>query len=92
LANLRSRTYRLLLAAPALVFGSSFVLAEVVPALFQRVFVKPNELDLEKPYIQHNITLTQAAYNLRQITAKPFPAEQNLTFASVQANCTARGL
>ena len=86
LANLRSRTYRLLLAAPALVFGSSFVLAEVVPALFQRVFVKPNELDLEKPYIQHNITLTQAAYNLRQITAKPFPAEQNLTFASVQAN------
>jgi hypothetical protein len=31
------------------------------PALFQRVFVKPNELALEKPYIERNIALTQQA-------------------------------
>ena len=30
------------------------------PRLFQRVFVKPNELQLEKPYIQRNIDLDPA--------------------------------
>ena len=34
--------------------SGSFVLAGVVPGLFQRVFVKPNELDWEKPYIERS--------------------------------------
>ena len=87
-ANVRARTYRLPAAAVALVFGGSFVLAGVVPGLFQRLFVKPNELQLEKPYIERNIALTQQAYNLRQITAKPFPAEQGLTVKTLEANKT----
>ena len=77
--NVRVRTYRIPIAAVVLVFGGSFVLSGVIPGLFKRVFVKPNELELEKPYIQRNIALTQQAYNLHQITAKPFPAEQDLT-------------
>ena len=85
-ANVRLRTYRLAIAAVALVFGSSFVFAEILPALFQRFFVKPSELQLETPYIQANIALTREAYNLRQITVKPFPAEQGLTFQSLQDN------
>ena len=56
------------------------------PALFQRFFVKPSELQLEAPYIQRNIALTREAYNLRQITVKPFPAEQGLTAQSLQDN------
>jgi uncharacterized protein len=87
-ANFRVRTYRLPAAAAVLVFGGSFVLSVVVPGLFQRVFVKPNELQLEKPYIERNIALTQEAYNLRQITAKPFPAEQDLTFWTLETNKT----
>ena len=85
-ANLWVRTYRLPAAAAVLVFGSSFVLAGLIPVLFQRLFVKPNELELERPYIQQNITLTRQAYNLHQIAPEPFPAEQSLTFASLQAN------
>jgi uncharacterized membrane protein (UPF0182 family) len=85
-ANLWVRTYRLPAAAAVLVFGGSFVLSGVVPALFQRLFVKPNELQLEKPYIERNIALTRQAYNLHQITAKPFPAEQNLSFKTLEAN------
>jgi hypothetical protein len=69
-----------------LVFGGSLVLSQIVPALFQRVFVKPNELQLEKPYLQHNITLTRQAYNLQQIMVKPFPAKLDLTFEKLQAN------
>ena len=85
-ANLRVRTYRLPAAAAVLVFGGSFVLSGVVPGLFQRLFVKPDELQLEKPYIERNIALTQQAYNLRQIAAKSFPADQNLTFKTLEAN------
>ena len=48
--------------------------------------MKPNELQLETPYLQRNISLTQEAYNLRQITVKPFPAEQGLTLQSLQDN------
>jgi len=85
-ANMQLRTYRLLSAAVLLVFGSSFFLAEVFPALFERFFVKPSELQLEAPYIQRNIAATQESYKLRQIMVKPFAAEQDLTFQSLQNN------
>jgi len=85
-ANVRLRTHRLAIAAVTLVFGSSFIFAGLFPALFQRFFVKPSELQLEAPYIQRNIALTREAYNLRQITVKPFPAEQGLSFQSLQDN------
>jgi uncharacterized protein len=85
-ANVWRRTYTLPLAAVVLVFGSSFVLGWAFPALFQRFSVKPNELQLETPYLERNIALTREAYNLRQVTVKPFPAEQGLTAQSLQAN------
>ncbi len=85
-ANVRLRTYRLIIVAAGLVFGGSFLFAEVAPWLFERFFVKPNELQLEAPYIQRNIDLTREAYNLQQITVKPFAAEQNLSFQSLQDN------
>jgi uncharacterized protein len=85
-ANIRIRSYKLPLAAIILVFGGSFLAADGFPALFQRFYVKPNELQLETRYLRHNIALTQEAYNLRQVTVKPFPAEQGLTFQSLQNN------
>src|SRR5271170_813482 len=84
--NVLLRTIRLLIATPLLVFGGSFLFAEVIPGLFERFFVKPNELQLETPYIRRNITLTREAYNLGQIAVKPFPAEQDLTFQSLKDN------
>jgi len=84
--NVRLRTLRLLIAAPLLVFGGSLLFAEVIPGLFERFFVKPNELQLETPYLQRNIAFTREAYNLGQITVKPFPAEQDLTFQSLKDN------
>src|SRR5262245_55381127 len=85
-ANVRLCTYRVPAAAALLVFGSCFGLSVVVPALFQRVFVKPNELELEKPYIERSIVLPRRAYNLHQITAKPFPAKLDLTSETIAAN------
>jgi uncharacterized membrane protein (UPF0182 family) len=85
-ANLRVRTYRLPAAAIVLVGIGSFMLSGVVPGLFRYFFVRPSELQLEKPYIERNIALTRQAYNLDQIAAKPFAAEQKLTFTTLEAN------
>jgi uncharacterized protein len=85
-ANMRVRTFRLLAAAFILVGVGSVVLSGVVPGLFRYVVVKPTELQLEKPYIERNIALTRQAYNLDQIAAKPFAAEQRLTFETLEAN------
>lgn len=84
--NLRVRTYRLHAAAILLAISGALLLSGVFPELFQRFFVKPNELELERPYIERNIALTREAYNLNRITAKPFPAEQNLTYKTLEAN------
>src|SRR5258708_22286581 len=84
--NLGVRTYRLPAAAFLLVGIGSFVLSGVIPVLFRQFFVKPSELQLEKPYIERNIALTRQAYNLDQIAAKPFAAEQKLTFKTLEAN------
>jgi len=85
-ANLRVRTYRLPAVAIVLVGVGTFVLSGVVPGLFRQFFVKPSELELEKPYIERNIALTRQAYNLDRIAAKPFAAEQKLTPEVLEAN------
>jgi uncharacterized membrane protein (UPF0182 family) len=85
-ANVRLRSYRLVIAATVTVFGSSFACGELYPGLFQRFFVKPSELQLEAPYLQRSIAFTREAYNLQIIKVKPFPAEQGLNFQSLQDN------
>ncbi len=85
-ANVRLRTVRIPLASAALIFGTSFLLSPIAAALFQRVFVKPNELQLEQPYIGRNIALTREAYNLGHVVVKPFTEDQSLTYQSLQDN------
>lgn len=84
--NMLTRSWRIPAAAVALLFGSSFLAAVIFPALFNRLYVKPSELELETPYIARNIALTREAYGLNNIGVKPFPAEEGLTFASLEAN------
>ncbi len=84
--NLRRRSWRLPAAAVATLVVASLVLGGLVPAVFQRIYVKPNELLLETPYLKNNIAFTQQAYNLHQITVKPFAVEQSLDAQSLAAN------
>lgn len=43
---------------------------EVIPAGFQSLIVEPNELELETPFLRHNIALTRAAYGLDKIDVR----------------------
>src|SRR5215468_3471436 len=85
-ANLKLRSYWLPAAAILLVALGSVLLSGVLPSLFRHFVVRPSELELEKPYIEANIALTRQAYGLDRIVAKPFAAEQTLTFKTLQAN------
>jgi uncharacterized protein len=84
--NIRVRSHSLPLAAVVLVFGGSLVLGEGLPAVVQRLIVRPNELELERPYIQSSITATRQAYDLHNLTVKPFSVEQSLTRQALDAN------
>ena len=83
-ANMRLRSAPLVIAAALMVFGVAFVVGDLAPALIERFYVKPSELQAEKPYIQRDIDLTREAYDLGAITVKPFPAKQDLTFQSLE--------
>ncbi len=54
--------------------------------MFQRIYVKPNELKLESTFIARNIAQTREAYNLRNIVVKPFTADLSLNAQSLQDN------
>ncbi|MBV8408816.1 MAG: UPF0182 family protein [Alphaproteobacteria bacterium] len=84
--NLLRRTLRLPLTALVVLFGSSLIFYGFASTLFQRLYVRPNELALETPYMQRTIALTRQAYQLQQIEVKPFPVEEGLTAASLDAN------
>ncbi len=84
-ANVRTRGWRLPLAAVVLVFGTALA-SSFLPDVFQRLRVRPDELRLERPYLESNIAMTRRAYGLEAIQARPFPAMQTLDQAAVARN------
>ncbi|HVW08565.1 MAG TPA: UPF0182 family protein [Bryobacteraceae bacterium] len=48
----------------ASVVGASLVLLWIVPPIASSVYVKPNEISLERPYIENHIEATREAYGL----------------------------
>jgi uncharacterized membrane protein (UPF0182 family) len=49
-----------------------------VAMLVQTLIVAPDELSKEQPYLQNNITFTQRAYDLQDVTVKEFAASDTL--------------
>ena len=58
----------------------------LLPALFQRFAVQPNELSLETPYLTRNIEFTRKAYGLDSIQETSYPALADLTSDVIARN------
>jgi uncharacterized membrane protein (UPF0182 family) len=56
------------------------------PALLQSLKVSPNELDLEKPFIQNHIKFTRFAYDLERIEVRRFDPGYTLTTGDIEKN------
>ncbi len=62
-----------------------FVLQLAVPAIVSAVYVRPNEISIERPYIERHIQATTAAFGLnRRATERPFTASRQQTVDAVQ--------
>jgi len=78
------------LLLPAVGIGLSILIYvgfhQLYPSLQQQLVVEPNELNREKPYIEHNIEFTRDGYNLEKVKPKQFPAKGELDRADLSKN------
>jgi uncharacterized membrane protein (UPF0182 family) len=58
----------------------------LIPGAIQRLRVVPNEISLERPFIERTIKFTRLAYGLDRVEEKDFPAEENLTVEALRRN------
>ncbi len=84
-ANVGTHGVRLPVIAFVIVFGPSLLLSFIEPVI-ERLWVKPDELRIEKPYITANIEMTRAAYKLDNVDVKPFAGKGTLTRASLESD------
>ncbi len=69
-----------LVVAGIVAYVALYVVAVMaLPYLFQTFVVKPNELSLETPYLNHYIDFTRRAYKLDGIQETAYPALSDLT-------------
>ncbi len=74
------------------IFGSALLLVIIslvgngVKLGVQNLVVAPNELKMERPYIEHSIKYTNAAYGLDRIEIRDFEADQTLTREDIENN------
>ncbi|MGU9034403.1 UPF0182 family protein [Clostridium perfringens] len=62
------------------------VLEPVVAVFTQQFVVKPNEMELEKPYISYSIDATKKAFNIDEIEVKEMEPNENITSEKLEDN------
>ena len=80
------KSLSLLMIAVALPIAIYIVGALIVPAYVTSFIVKPNELERETPFIQHNIAATRRAFGLEGIEQREFDAENSVAALDLGAN------
>ncbi|MBU2543600.1 UPF0182 family protein [Patescibacteria group bacterium] len=58
----------------------------IVPSVFQKLVVAPNELVKETPFIKYNIEATRKAYGLDKIEEREIAADKPITASDISAN------
>lgn len=77
-------------AAALLAFGGYmavlFIALVLLPWGVQSFRVQPNELDLERPFLEHNIAFTRAAYGLEHVEERHHDSAERLAPAVLSRN------
>ena len=61
-----------------------FIGPTLIPSAIQSLKVSPNEINLEKPYIENNIQFTKIAYGLESVEEKDFNVQLSITADSLE--------
>ena len=67
------------------IFVLSIIRALTVAGV-QSLVVNPNELEMERPYIENNIKMTRQAFNLENVDITEFAADKDISAAEIVAN------
>jgi len=86
LLNVFRPVFRAMVVGTGSYLALYFIAILLLPAVFQRFVVQPNELAIESPYINHNIEFTRKAYNLSEIQETSYPALLDLTPEMIARN------
>jgi uncharacterized membrane protein (UPF0182 family) len=74
------------LISSGILLGIWIILLGIVPAIFQWLKVEPNEITVEKPYINHNIRFTRYGFHLNKIEEHEYPATDQFTRQTLEEN------
>ena len=86
LLNIFRPRFRAVLIGSGIYVALYFIAVPILPGLFQRFAVQPNELALETPYLKNNIEFTRKAYTLDAIQETSYPALADLTSEVIARN------
>ena len=67
-------------------FAVWFILLAIVPSLFQWLKVEPNEISVEKPYIENNIRFTRSGFHLDKAEVREYQVSEELDKDIVENN------
>lgn len=79
-------TWRLVILPPVVIVAAYLLGMRGYPALLHKFKVAPNELALETPYIEHNISFTRFGYDLNKIETVPFDVDTKLSSVDITNN------
>lgn len=79
------RKFKTVLTLPVLMIAVG-LLGTGAAALVQNLVVSPDEINKESKYLERNIEYTRYAYDLSNVTVKPFAASNDLTGADINNN------
>src|SRR5690625_5236038 len=71
---------------PIITYIAFVILAQGASVVVQNFIVSPNEFAREKPYLEHNLTFTRAAYGLSDIIEESHPGNYSLDEEMVTRN------
>ena len=86
LISSKRKEYRFSTTAIIGYFITRVLVVGIWPSIVQDYMVKPNELEVEKPFIKQNIVATRYAYALDRISVEAFEASYDLTMQDIKKN------
>ncbi len=77
LVSLFRRGSKILAGSLILWMATSVILGSIYPGIMQYFIVRPNELEMERPYLEKHINATREAYGLDKIQVVPYTLRNN---------------
>ncbi len=86
LFNIFKRSFKMPVIVLFTIIPSYFILGTIYPSIQQRFIVEPNEMEMEKTYIENNIRFTRIAYDIDSVNEKNFANKTDLTYKDIIKN------